>query len=527
MGSVWQPEDAVVARFCSLVTAGSSVRAAAGVVELPLSVAYRLAHQHQLPMRKRRRITSAEFAEVERLWLQGLAPMDIVRAVSVGPTAVYRIGIDLGLWRPNPHGRRAAATTRRCGYLVLRVSAFSRKDAAKACGIDRRDALDVDKGLIKVNNGRVPFVPDGPDTALYNRLMQLIPYVDGRHAVPVQVIPQERIDRRISSRYLSIEERETIFDLQRQGLGVREIARRLGRSAGTISKELTRNRDEFGIYLPSYAHRKSVLRRFRPKPRKIDSNPKLREAVWMMLKHRYSPEQIAGRLRKEYPNDDTMYVSPETIYQSLFFQARGELKKEIAAALRRGQTQRKPRGQRVPRKRFVDPMVMISDRPAEVEDRAVPGHWEGDLILGKGNNSAIGTLVERSTRYVMLLHLPDGHSAVEVRNALTKAIDTLPAHLKGSLTWDQGSEMAGHKAFSIATDCPVYFCDPGSPWQRGSNENTNGLLRQYFPKRTDLSVYSEQDLEFVAMELNRRPRKTLDYDTPAERMARLLQSTET
>ena len=527
MDSIWQPEAAVIARLCSLVRAGSSVRAAAGVLELPLSVAYRLAHQHQIPLQQKRKTHSAEYAEVERLWLQGLAPMDIVRASSVGTSVVYRIGIELGLWWRNPHGRRAAATTRRCGYLILRVNALSRKDAATACGIDRRDALDIDKGLIKVRNSRVPFVPDGPDTALYNRLMQVIPYVDGRQAVPVHVIPQERIDRRISSRYLSIEEREMIFDLQRQGQGVREIARRLGRSVGTISKELTRNRDEFGVYLPSHAQRKSVLRRFRLKQRKIEANPKLREVVWMMLKDRYSPEQISGRLRKEYPDDDTMHVSPETIYQSLFFQAKGELKKEIAAALRRGQTQRKPRGQRVPRKRFVDPMVMISDRPAEVDDRAVPGHWEGDLILGKGNTSAIGTLVERTTRYVMLLHLPDGHSAVDVRNALTKAIDQLPAHLKGSLTWDQGSEMAGHKTFSIATDCPVYFCDPGSPWQRGSNENTNGLLRQYFPKGTDLSVYSKEDLEFVAMQLNRRPRKTLDYDTPAERMAQLLASTET
>lgn len=526
MSSKWQPDDAVISRFCALVTAGSSIRAAAEAVALPHSVAYRLAKEYQLPVAHRHRPSPAQIAQIQQLWLDGLAPMDIVRTLSVGSAVVYRIGIQLGLWQRNPHGRRANATTRRCEYLMLRANAMGRLDAAAACGINRRDALDFDKGLFKVKNKRVPFVPDGPDTALYNRLMQVISYVDGRQAVPVQIIPQERIDRRISSRYLSVEEREMIFDLKRQGFGVREIARRLGRSPGTISKELARNRDEFGLYLPAHAHRKSVLRRFRPKQRKIDANPRLRQVVWMMLKDKYSPEQIAGRLRKEYPGDDTMYVCPETIYQSLFFQARGELKKEIAAALRRGQTQRKPRGQRVPRQRFVDPMVMISDRPAEVDDRAVPGHWEGDLILGKGNKSAIGTLVERSTRYVMLLHLPDGHGAVQVRNALTKAIDALPAHLKGSLTWDQGSEMAGHKAFSIATDCPVYFCDPGSPWQRGSNENTNGLLRQYFPKGTDLSVYSEEDLEFVAMQLNRRPRKTLGFDTPAERMARLLGSTE-
>lgn len=213
MGSIWQPESAVVERLCSLVRAGSSVRAAASALELPLSVAYRLAHQHQIHLQQKRKTHSAEYAEVKRLWLQGLAPMDIVRASSVGSSVVYRIGIELGLWRRNPHGRRAAATTRRCGYLILRANAVNRRDAATACGIDRRDALDIDKGLIKVRNIRVPFVPDGPDTALYNRLMQVIPYVDGRQAVPVHIIPQERINRRISSRYLSIEEREMIFDL--------------------------------------------------------------------------------------------------------------------------------------------------------------------------------------------------------------------------------------------------------------------------------------------------------------------------
>ena len=527
MESKWVPDSAVVARFASLVRAGSSIRAAAGVVCLPESVAYRLAGELDLPRKRCRRISSADSQEIARLWLEGVAPMDIARQLSIGSSPVYRIGIELGLWKRNPHGRKAAATTRRCSYLQLRVNALGRKDAALACGIHPRDAADMDKGVIKLSAGRVPFVPAGPDVALYNRLMQVIEYVDGRQAVPVQVIPQERIDRRISSRYLSVEERELIFDLDRQGKGVREIARRLQRSAGTISKELKRNRDEFGVYLPTYAHRKSVLRRFRPKKRKIDANPRLRTVIWEMVKDRYSPEQISGRLRSRYPGDETMYVCPETIYQSLYFQAKGELKKEVAAALRRGHAQRRPRGTRSARKRFVDPMVMISDRPAEVDDRAVPGHWEGDLILGAGNKSAIGTLVERTTRYVILLHLPHGHNATEVNAALTKAIATLPDHLKGSLTWDQGSEMACHKAFSVATNCPVFFCDPGSPWQRGTNENTNGLLRQYFPKGTDLSVHSAADLEFVAMQLNRRPRKTLGFQTPAEKMAALINSTET
>ncbi|MDO4929462.1 MAG: IS30 family transposase [Corynebacterium sp.] len=404
---------------------------------------------------------------------------------------------------------------------------MTRKDAATACGINPRDALDIDKGVIKVGNMRIPFVPDGPDTALYKRLMQVIPYCDGRVSVPVEVIPQQRIDQRIDRRYLSVEERELIFDLYRQGLGVRAMARRLGRSPGTISKELKRNRDDFGLYLPVVAHRKSVLRRFRPKQRKIDANPRLRAAVREMLAQRFSPEQISGRLYKDYPDDETMRVCPETIYQCLYFQARGELKKEIAACLRQGRARRTPRHQRVARQRFTDSMVMISDRPAEADDRAVPGHWEGDLILGKANKSAIGTLVERSTRYVMLVHLPDGHHAQAVRDGLVKTIGTLPEHLKASLTWDQGSEMAGHKSFTIATDCPVFFCDPASPWQRGSNENTNGLLRQYFPKGTDLSAYSAQDLAAVAQQLNRRPRKTLGFDTPNERMSQLLELKET
>ncbi len=218
-----------------------------------------------------------------------------------------------------------------------------------------------------------------------------------------------------------------------------------------------------------------------------------------------------------------MRVSHETIYQALYFQARGGLKRELVAALRSGRTRRKPHRQPDQRtKRFVDPMIMISDRPAEVEDRAVPGHWEGDLIMGAGGRSAIGTLVERATRYTMLVHLPHGHNAEAVRDQLIDTISTLPQHLRGSLTWDQGCEMARHKQFSMATDMTVYFCDPGSPWQRGSNENTNGLLRQYFPKGTDLSVFGPEDLEHVAQELNDRPRKTLGWDTPAERLRDLL-----
>ena len=249
----------------------------------------------------------------------------------------------------------------------------------------------------------------------------------------------------------------------------------------------------------------------------------LREFVQDGLRRRWSPEQVCHALIQDHPGDLEMRVSPETIYQALYLQARGGLRQEVATALRTGRTRRKPHRDPAQRTaRFVDPMVMIAERPAEVEDRAVPGHWEGDLIVGSASQSAIATLVERSTRYVMLVHLPGGHSAEEVRDGLVATMSTLPAHLRGSLTWDQGTEMAAHRSFSIATDMPVYFCDPHSPWQRGSNENTNGLLRQYFPKGTDLSVHGPEDLEHVAQELNGRPRKTLDWDTPAERLRDLL-----
>lgn len=221
--------------------------------------------------------------------------------------------------------------------------------------------------------------------------------------------------------------------------------------------------------------------------------------------------------------NEAMRVSAETIYQAIYIQSRGGLRREVAEALRTGRTRRK--SHRLPEQRtsrFTDEMIMISDRPAEVDDRAVPGHWEGDLIVGTGSASAIVTLVERTTRYVLLGHLPGGHTAEEVRDVLIPLIGSLPKHLRGSLTWDQGCEMAGHKQFTVATNVPVYFCDPHSPWQRGSNENTNGLLRQYFPKGTDLSVYSATDLELVAQRLNGRPRKTLGWNTPAERLRDLL-----
>jgi IS30 family transposase len=327
-----------------------------------------------------------------------------------------------------------------------------------------------------------------------------------------------------SDRFLSVEERIVIADLRREGRSLRSIATELGRDVSTISREVRRNAHPgSGDYRPHAAQDRADARRPRPKTGKLAANPELRTLVQDMLDEKFSPEQISRRLRRDHPDWPELHVTHETIYQALYVQGRGELRRELTRALRTGRAVRKPRRQPDQRQpRFTAPMLMISDRPAEIDDRAVPGHWEGDLIISGDQRSAIGTLVERATRYVLLVHLGRSRTAEHVRDALVSAIQTLPDHLKRSLTWDQGSEMGRHHEFSMATGMPVYFCDPHSPWQRGSNENTNGLLRQYFPKGSDLSVHTAEELAAVAAQLNRRPRKTLGWDTPAERLAKLL-----
>ncbi|WP_370131806.1 IS30 family transposase [Streptacidiphilus sp. EB103A] len=326
------------------------------------------------------------------------------------------------------------------------------------------------------------------------------------------------------SRYLREDERIHIADRLREKATIRAIAAELGRSPSTVSREIQRNcHPESGRYRPHAAQARADARRPRPKTGKIAENAELRDFIQHHLDLKWSPEQICQALRAQFPDRPELHVVHETVYQALYVQGRGELRRELAAALRTGRARRKPHRQAASRQpRFTTPMVMISERPAEAEDRAVPGHWEGDLIIGKDGASAIGTLVERATRYVMLLHLPHGRTAEHVRDALVETVQALPAHLVRSLTWDQGSEMAAHGSFTTATDIPVYFCDPASPWQRGSNENTNGLLRQYFPKGTDLTAHSTEQLATVAAELNGRPRKTLGWETPAERLHKLL-----
>ena len=319
---------------------------------------------------------------------------------------------------------------------------------------------------------------------------------------------------------LSLEDRIEIRLGLERAESYRRIGVGIGRAASTVCREVNRN-GGWEAYKPVEAHDRAFLRARRSKPTKLALNPELCRRVVEDLEKLWSPEEIAGRLAGEFGDDETMCVSHETIYKTIYVQGRGSLRKELAACLRTGRAQRRPQG-RTKRQAPISEMIMISERPAEAGDRAVPGHWEGDLIIGKNNRSAIGTLVERATRYVMLLHLPDGRGAEQVRNAMTETIKTLPDHLWKSITWDQGKEMAQHHQFTVDTGIDIYFCDPHSPWQRGSNENTNGLLRQYFPKSTDLSVHGPDKLREVAQSLNNRPRKTLDWKKPAEVLAELI-----
>lgn len=314
---------------------------------------------------------------------------------------------------------------------------------------------------------------------------------------------------------LSLVEREEISRGLAAGESLRSIARRLGRAPSTISREVKGNHGP-GRYRACTADKAALHRMRRPKPAKLAECDRLRSVVEAKLELRWSPQQISGWLVGAFPDEPEMRVSHETIYLSLFVQARGALRKELTRYLRRGHATRRPLGHSIINGQGrLRGMVHISERPAEADDRAVPGHWEGDLICGKAG-SAVATLVERHSRFVMLVALPDGHTADVVADALAAKITELPAQLRRSITWDQGREMAHHARFTIETGVPVYFCDPRSPWQRGSNENTNGLLRQYFPKRSDLRPHNQDHLDAVAAELNDRPRQTLAWRSPSQ-----------
>jgi IS30 family transposase len=343
-----------------------------------------------------------------------------------------------------------------------------------------------------------------------------------RYLVLTGGIKQRR--RRRSALRLSLREREEISLGLSSGESLRAIGRRLSRAASTISREVAWSGSRVA-YRAWRADAEAIERGRRPKPCKLYVDARLRVEVERGLRALWSPQQIAARLVRDYPDDQRMRVSHETIYRTLFVQGRGALRKELSACLRSGRAQRRPRLrlERSGAGRLRD-IVLISERPAEIEDRAVPGHWEGDLIIGKQARSAIGVLVERSSRYVMLLHLPNGRTAEDVRVALTRQVSKLPAELRRTLTWDQGKEMAEHVRFSMDTDMQVYFCDPHSPWQRGSGENTNGLLRQYFPSTEDFNQYSTAHLNAVARQLNNRPRQTLGWMKPSEVFSRTVAS---
>jgi len=335
-----------------------------------------------------------------------------------------------------------------------------------------------------------------------------------RRAVVALHRPPKREPRRSPLR-LSLAEREEISRGLAAGEPVRAIARRLGRAPSTVCREVAANGGR-GRYRACAADRRAVRLIRRPKPARLAACPRLREAVEGKLELRWSPQQIAAWLKISYPDDPEMRVSHETIYLSLFVQSRGALRKELARYLRRGRARRRPRGLSVMNGQGqLRGTVHISQRPAEASDRAVPGHWEGDLLFGT-RSSTVATLVERTSRFVMLVSLPNSHTAGVVADALADAITTLPSQLRRSLTWDQGKEMAEHARFSVAAGVPVYFCDPHSPWQRGSNENTNGLLRQYFPRSTDFRALTQRDLDAVAAELNDRPRQTLGWKSPCQ-----------
>jgi transposase, IS30 family len=321
---------------------------------------------------------------------------------------------------------------------------------------------------------------------------------------------------------LTLADREEVTVGLHAGQSFTVIAARLGKATSTVSREVAANGGRSG-YRAWRAHQRAREQARRPKIPKL-ACPRLAARVTAWLADWWSPQQIAARLRIEFGGDPMMRVSHETIYQALYVQGRGELRRELARCLRTGRAKRRPRHRGENTGRIRD-MVMISERPAEAADRAVPGHWEGDLLIGTDLTSAVGTLVERTTRYVVLLHLPDGRAAHLVEQAMRQAISALPAELTRTITWDQGKEMANHAEFTLATGIPVYFCDPHKPWQRGSNENTNGLLRQYLPKGTNLSVHSADDLAGIARSLNNRPRKTLAYMTPSEKLAELLAHT--
>jgi IS30 family transposase len=381
-------------------------------------------------------------------------------------------------------------------YFQLMKQGWNNNDACRAVGICRKTGTRWRLGRTETKNGHI-------------------------HSYPAL---EPVYTTAISKRFLSEQERVRIADLHRVGKSMRSIAAELGRSASTISRELQRNVDSAsGGYLPHTANRLAVSRRRRPRTTRIGADPELREFVDGRLGKRHSPEQISHELTVKFPDNPDRQLAVETLYQAIYQPGRNGLTSTAKVSLRSGRGRRRPLRYQRRRPGHLLPDVMIDARPAEANDRVQPGHLEGDLIIGRNGGTAIGTIVERTTRFLILVHLPRRRTATEMTQALVPALESLPLLLRRSLTWDQGKELAAHRHITATTGTPVFFCHAHSPWERGSNENMNGLLRQYFPKGTDLSVHSAERLAEVAAEINNRPRKTLGWQRPADLMSRLLQ----
>ncbi len=502
-------------RFFDLLDRGGTIRAAAKRAGVREQAAYTWVRAAGLTMGRpaARVYTAEEKAEFFRLLKESKNVSAVARELGFNRVTCYSWAHKAGILTSETR----EVNPRREKFLALRAEGMSRSEAAAAVRADARSAADWDKGITIIHRGRI--YPDGRVVRYPEPKLPDVPTMQTALGGKVSLA---RVEQVIHPRYLSLIEREQLRDLRRAGMSIRKVAEAMGRSPSTISRELRRNASERG-YMPHTAHRLSVGRRQRPRCPKLLRNDELLGYVQEKLNRRWSPEQISHRLPKDHPDSPEMRVSTETIYQAIYVHARGTLKRDMARQLRRRRTARKPnRDPNARMSRFVDPMVPIDERPADVDDRAVPGHWEGDLIIGTGGTSAIATLVERSSRLVLLGHLGKERNSDAVRDSLVQAVDGLPEVLRRSVTWDQGAEISEHRSFSVATEMDVYFCDPGSPWQRGSNENTNGLLRDYFPKGTDLSRHGPDELALVAAELNGRPRKALDWETPAERISALL-----
>jgi transposase, IS30 family len=446
-----------------------------------------------------RRVAAERLERLAGLLDGGLGPLAASRAAGVSKTLAYRVDRER-----SGTGRRAV---QRAAMAVREQERAAR--ARAGAERERRVAGLLASGLGPLAASRAAGVPKSAAYRLHKKMGGVCRPPDSSY----------------SARYLDREERYEIARLRGQGLPVRQVAARLGRAPSTVSRELARNSDpRTGHYMPERAHQLAWARQRRPKASKLSRDPALRAAVQGMLDRRYSPEQASGRLKAMHPGDPSMQVSHETIYQSVYVYPRGELKRELRACLRSGRALRRARGRREMRGKITG-AVPIGQRPPEAEGRLVPGHHEGDLVMGsKASNSAVGTVVERTTGYLTLVHLPHGHTADAVADALIARLSAMPSWFASTLTWDNGMEMARHARITAETDIQVYFADPHAPWQRGSNENINGLLREYLPKGTDLSVYTAAQLQAIEDELNDRPRKRFGFRTPREELARLLEN---